>query len=347
MISFKQFLLLEASFDSKVTSLQKKFPDIDIKEYLNQFRTIAGNNSDRIMWFLNYLDEYFKSNPAVSFEHNNNIKDLLEKFKPYNLSTADNTKSISTVTFGKKTLDALLTELDKNNIKTGVTPSGNDQVILECKGGNKWWYVDRSYCPEEARSGKHCGNSESLNAKHGNKQRILSLRTKTDEVILTFILFPNDKLGEMKGRANTTPLPKYHPEIIQLLIHPKFEIKNSEGKIIRTFKIEGFQSIAAAVYNFSIFDLNDKNIHFIDKERPDLIKSQILISPSDILKAPNDIKLKYKNECIPEIKNVIEDDTLNNWIKLIDTNKKLITLVPEKYWTSFPDFEKILREYIK
>jgi hypothetical protein len=104
--------------------------------------------------------------------------------------------------------------------------------------GWRWVHINRKYCELEAASGGHCGNVS------GNPDdNILSLRDPENKVHLTFIE-NNGILGEMKGRNNSKPSPKYHNPIIELL-------KNNK---ILTIKGGGFLKDN----NFSLDDLANK-----------------------------------------------------------------------------------------
>jgi len=84
-------------------------------------------------------------------------------------------------------------------------------------GDTAWVLLHKGACDQEAQAMGHCGNVPSV--KEGD--RILSYRNIRDNDIhqphLTFILDGNGYLGEMKGRANEKPKPKYHKVIIDLL----------------------------------------------------------------------------------------------------------------------------------
>jgi hypothetical protein len=84
-------------------------------------------------------------------------------------------------------------------------------------GDTAWVLLHKGACDQEAQAMGHCGNVPSV--KEGD--RILSYRNIRDNDIhqphLTFILDGNGYLGEMKGRANEKPKPKYHTVIVDLL----------------------------------------------------------------------------------------------------------------------------------
>lgn len=90
--------------------------------------------------------------------------------------------------------------------------------VLDCGGGFVWFKIPKQYCEIEAKKMGHCGNSG--NPHEGDE--ILSLREAVPnrpdhwDIHLTFII-NNGILGEMKGRGNDKPVPKYHPMIVKLL----------------------------------------------------------------------------------------------------------------------------------
>ena len=103
-----------------------------------------------------------------------------------------------------------------------ITPHDEDEILIEFQDGFAWWLLPRGGCPIEAQAMGHCGNVPS--ERPGD--RILSLRRKVSRgdverwyPVATFILDANGQLGEMKGRGNDKPAPKYHPYIVELLRH--------------------------------------------------------------------------------------------------------------------------------
>lgn len=102
----------------------------------------------------------------------------------------------------------------------------------------------------------HCGNSFG-----SYEQRILSLRREAGNgkwvPHLTFVLEPNGYLGQMKGRGNDKPAPKYYPYIVKLLENP----------IIKGIQGGGYEPDT----NFSLSDLpKDEYTRLIEK-KPELL----------------------------------------------------------------------------
>jgi len=112
-------------------------------------------------------------------------------------------------------------ELSQENL---IPKSGSEKVLIDF-GDMAWYDLGKGSCEDEAESMGHCGNTPS--EKPGD--RVFSLRTKVNvggdtyfKPHLTFI-FNNGFLGEMKGRGNDKPAPRYHKHIFELLKLPIIE----------------------------------------------------------------------------------------------------------------------------
>jgi hypothetical protein len=123
-------------------------------------------------------------------------------------------------------------------------------------GDTAWVLLHKGACDKEAKAMGHCGNVPSV--REGD--RILSYRNIREGNIhqphLTFILDKDGYLGEMKGRANEKPKPKYHKAIIDLLKLPM--IKGITGG--------GY----APQLNFSLDDLPDETKEALLNDKPGL-----------------------------------------------------------------------------
>lgn len=123
-------------------------------------------------------------------------------------------------------------------------------------GDTAWVLLHKGACDKEAKVMGHCGNVPSV--QEGD--RILSYRNIRKENIhqphLTFILNKDGYLGEMKGRANEKPKPKYHSVIIDLLKLP----------IIKGITGGGY----APQLNFSLDDLPEDTKEELLGEKPGL-----------------------------------------------------------------------------
>ena len=137
-----------------------------------------------------------------------------------------------------------------------VTPKSGDRIVIDYDK-YAWVMLARGACSDEADAMGHCGNQPS--EKPGDA--ILSFRSKVDDgrqkPHLTFILHKDGLLGEMKGRANQKPDPKYHPYIIDLL----------KSDIIKGITGGGYEPRK----NFAVSDLTDDQQEDLLKARPDLV----------------------------------------------------------------------------
>jgi hypothetical protein len=317
-------LLLEAAYDGMIDSLKNNFPNNikDIDDNVKQAKTIL-KKQDRMVWYLKVLKAYLSNNiDAVKGSYN--FKDMetfnndLFHYYGYNIGEIENVEyknqSISELF---QTFQATVQQYQKSD-KPPVPVQHGDYELIKCNDGTSWWFVDRGYCEEEGRSGKHCGN---VVGKRETDQRILSLRTPNHNVILTFILLKNGYLGEMKAKANQKPSDKYHPNIMQLLLNPK---------------IKGIKGAGYAPYmNFSIFDLSEQNIKIlINHGKQSFIANQIVSEPVEFLKAPEYIKAnkdyqKIAITALPALEHLIgSEKLLGAWEKAIDEEDSLIIYAP-------------------
>ena len=136
-----------------------------------------------------------------------------------------------------------------------ITPKENDKIILNY-GKYAWVMLDRGACSDEADAMGHCGNVPSVE----EGERIISFRSidgEKQKPHLTFILDKHGMLGEMKGRANVKPAPRYHPYIVDLLLQD----------FIKGIKGGGY----LPEENFDIFDLNQEQLSKLISNKPSLV----------------------------------------------------------------------------
>lgn len=133
------------------------------------------------------------------------------------------------------------------------------EVIIKFPDGWFWQDLGKGACSKEGKAMGHCGNVPSQ--RPGD--RVLSLRKMVKHgnqnfvrPSLTFILDGRGYLGEMKGRANNKPDPKYHPYIIALL----------KSDYVEGIKGGGY----APEQNFSLNDLDDATRDALIEEKPKL-----------------------------------------------------------------------------
>jgi hypothetical protein len=97
-----------------------------------------------------------------------------------------------------------------DNTKT-LEIKSHEKVIFKFPDGFYWLNLNRSYCRDEADVMGHCGN-----ASEGEK--LYSLRDRQGRPYITASLNKDDEMcSQIYGRANTTPLEKYHEKILTLL----------------------------------------------------------------------------------------------------------------------------------
>ena len=156
--------------------------------------------------------------------------------------------------------------------------NGEIDIIERFPDGFAWVDLNVPYCTKEGNAMGHCGNRAAYKAD----DKVLSLRKleKRGSRIfsrpsLTFILHENGYLGEMKGRANEKPNPKYHPYILKLLM-VKYKISSDSNNNETEYLIKG---IAGGGYspenNFSLNDLSEsdkKKLYSIRKDLEPLIE---------------------------------------------------------------------------
>ena len=324
-------LLIEAAYDGMITAIKTQLPDqIQYIDQNIQWAKQYLKKQDRIVWYLKILKAFLldQLTPQIlgtyKFESMEKLQQVILHFYGFNDPKIEQyqyqSQSIGQVILDLHALENIWKQKQETN--RGVKQQPGDYELFKFNDGTAWWFVNRAYCPDEGRSGQHCGN---VVGRHKTNQRILSLRNSADQVILTFILEPDGTLGEMKAKGNQKPQEEFHPQIMKLLMWDK--IKGISG--------QGYLPDA----NFSIFDLNDNNLNYIEKNKPQLIQDQIEITPIEILKSPDWIKQKYgKSANIPQ--ELIFNPSLETWVKVTDKNPKLVIYAPH----DMPDFkEKLLR----
>jgi hypothetical protein len=143
--------------------------------------------------------------------------------------------------------------------KSLITPETEDEILISFPDGFAWWLLPRGGCSVEAEAMGHCGNVPSQRSD----DQILSLRRQVrwgDVVkwypVATFILDADGQLGEMKGRGNDKPQPKYHPYVVELLRH----------HMINGIKGGGY----TPENNFSMSDLDPQTREQLIADKPEL-----------------------------------------------------------------------------
>ena len=283
--------LLEAQDYESIFNFVKPFVENDIvKEYLVnypqeiQWAKTHLKKSDRIIWFLkNKKYGYLKYLTTLELppEFNKLKQKMLsdmaklestgfkypitdrERRSFEHFMSLSRVGKIQNYVFTNKDPALILQEFAQlerewqQNFRPPAVIERGDKIIIKFGEDRAWWLLPRSGCDNEASAGGHCGNVPT--AKSG--QRILSYRTKDNEgnwtVWLTFILWENGYLGEMKGANNQKPLPKFYPYIVALL-------KKSE--LISGIKGGGYEP----ENNFQFDDLSDAQQKEVLAANPDI-----------------------------------------------------------------------------
>jgi len=333
-------LLLEApAYDNMVTALKQKFPDQSsiIDDNIKQAKKIL-KKQDRIIWYIKVLRAFLLNdinsvNGEYKFTTMQQFNTDLFHYYGFNINEVENVEyknqNISEL-FNK--LNELVTKYQKSD-KAPVPIQHGDYELIHFPDGSGWWFIDRAFCEEEGRSGKHCGN---VVGQDDDSQRIISLRTPNHNVILTFILLEDGYLGEMKAKANQKPAEQYHPQIMQLLLNPI--VKGIEGAGHHPWM------------NFSIFDLSEHNIEvLINHGKKSFISDQIHAEPMEFLKTPEYIKQNkiYQQIAInamPPLKYLIGNEkSLDAWENAINEEPSLIIYAPN----TLKDFTKLITSHLK
>jgi hypothetical protein len=128
---------------------------------------------------------------------------------------------------------AALADAERQDVakqKEGMIPAGDAKKVVDAGNGLAWYSLGKGYCANEGKAMGHCGN---VARRPGDD--ILSLRSSHtvggEEMHRPYVTFINNGgyLGEMKGRGNDKPSPKYHSAIMKLLTSPEAGIKHVVG----------------------------------------------------------------------------------------------------------------------
>jgi hypothetical protein len=324
--------LFEASYDGMIVNLRTQYPEqvAYINDNLRWAKTVLKKD-ERIVWWLRLLTQHLKDPNSIDIQ---NIGSEIEHYMGFAIP------GIQEYQFAKKTPEQIVAELNAiqqehekklSQDKPTVTPQEGDHELIKFNDGSAWWFVNRAYCSDEGASGSHCGN---VTGQRKKDQRILSYRID-NRVKMTFILEPNGKLGEMKAWGNQKPSKRLHPYIMSLL----------QNDIIKGIKGGGY----LPDNNFSIFDLDDKDLRTLQQVKPNLIRDQISISPIQIIKAPVWLRKIYmKNiQKISGISNIIDTEgnyrnDIKSWSQAVNENTNLSLIVPDEFVSQFK--ELIIRE---
>lgn len=317
-------ILTEASYDQMVKNMYSSLPEkqAEIKQNLQWAKQVLKKD-ERVVWFLRILQAFLNSDPK-----------LAALLGTYQLSNFENFKNelghffgieydrIQNYQFQRKLVSDVLNELtaledefnSKQEAEKPVSVQQGDYELFKFNNGYAWWFVDRAYCPEEGRSGSHCGN---VNGQYAYNQRILSFR-KDGHVLMTFILEPSGELGEMKAKHNQKPPAEFHPQIVKLLTWDKIKGIGSTANQYRPSS------------NFNIFDLDSKYITYLYRLKPELVMSQVQVTPVALLGADQNIQNLLWDQAVkiaPEIE-LAKENTSESWHRAIKIKPQMILYAP-------------------
>ena len=147
-----------------------------------------------------------------------------------------------------------------------------DRPIIEFGNGLAWWALSRAACSDEGDAMGHCGNSPRSNST----DRIFSLRQqiKTGGTVaykpyLTFILYDDGKLGEMKARFNKSPKNAAAAGFIP---------SDFQREIVAFLKMPFVKGLKGGSYlpqeDFKLADLDQANFEDLLEAKPSLFDLQ-------------------------------------------------------------------------
>ena len=263
-----------------------------VSKSIQEFPPNVSNDLKRI--YTNYFTWNFftpkqlTNMPSVRMTIDKNIPQRINSVKDYLIANKDNNQLKSRLNNPEFSIEKLEKENENwhEELKAKkAKPAREAETFIDLsKLGSQWqgwrWVsLDRSYCEMEKYSAGHCGN-----AGYKKGDNILSLRDPQNIAHLTFIE-NKGVLGEMKGRNNTKPSPRYHLPIIELLKNDKIKSIRGGGYLQEN--------------NFSLDDLSNKEA--LLKIKPNLDYSVYRKEFIDsLLKLPDKEKL-------PEIELILDE----------------------------------------
>ena len=274
---YKAILYLLGQEVNKLEGFDNSSPNLNnVKILLKEMSKVKFNASADLQKILDTLqpDESFEHVAPVSKilrwvpsrpPHSYSVYEHINKMKHY-LSL--NYALINSYDPTGKDSSEMYSELDNLEDKWRMSVKGKvtkdeDTTVLFKVGNMEWHHVNREYCRNEGDAMGHCGNA----AEYGPGDTILSLRSIKDKKHytphVTFILKNDGYLGEMKGRANEKPAPKYHEAILQLLTY-----KTNGNWLVKGIRGGGYLEHS----NFSLYDLSEEDTLRLKEVRPDLYK---------------------------------------------------------------------------
>jgi hypothetical protein len=330
-----EFILREAKYDGMIQSMLQKNAQLrnaqpNFPDYSEEIKWAKPHlkREDRVVWYLNLLKQY------TADQQKSQNKTAWNRFQTdlFHYIGQQNIAKIQNYIFGKQSADEVLNQFEQfeNEYKEKqekylpVRIQEGDKKIIEFPNGTAWWLLNRAYCPDEGRSGGHCGNVAGQNDR---SQRILSYRTPDSKVILTFILHETGFLGEMKGANNSKPKSIYHDAILELLLNP----------IIKGITRGEY----APELDFSIFDLDSNKFSILAENKPELIGTAIAENPIQFLMHfPSDQILKNYEDFI-DLSSLTSEDIIYAYDVIeLDRWERILSILPHL----LPEIKNIIGE---
>jgi hypothetical protein len=111
---------------------------------------------------------------------------------------------------------------------TLVDEEAGDKIIIAYKSEKMYWFdLQREICRSEADAAGHCGNEPGDGSRVGSGDNIYSLSSLKKVgndwyryPHVTAILERDGYIGEIKGRQNKAPIPKYGEKLVDLFLLP-------------------------------------------------------------------------------------------------------------------------------
>jgi hypothetical protein len=310
-MQFKEWLLKENTIAQELKKLPPDQLDKNMSNANDIFKSIFNFDIDskKSKEIKDWIAYFLKSHLNLREILNQNIDFLYTNYNRINFKTSEYTPE-------KLIIDSEdYHENLKKNTKVG-SKGAYGKTLISFPDKWKWVSLQKGYCPIEAQAMGHCGNvAGQANPKHN----ILSLRDPRNVPYLTFIDEGNGVLGEMKAKFNNKPDQKFHPYILELLLHPS----------IKKIKGGGY----APENNFEIIDLNDNLYQKLMVKKP-----SINYKPQEIF----DEIIKTNSRNYPYHTQEFDITLINSIIQnnLINSNGKFTS-------TTFSEKDKDMEEYYK
>lgn len=299
-MNFKNWLLLSESIgisqslkqikDSEGLEKKKNFEATYniVSKSIQGFPPNVSNDLKRI--YTNYftwnflIPKQLTKMPSVRMTIDQNIPRRIDSVKDYLIANKDNNQLKSRLNNSEFSIEKLEKESENwhEELKAKkAKPARESETFIDLSHlgsqwqGWRWVSLDRSYCEMEKESAGHCGN-----AGYVKGDNIFSLRDPQNIAHLTFIE-NKGVLGEMKGRNNTKPSPRYHVPIIELLKNDKIKSIRGGGYLQENnFSLDDLKNKEALLkikpnLNFSVYrkEFIDSLLKLPDKEKLSEIES--------------------------------------------------------------------------